>query len=89
MSVDTGIIMQLVGDLGSLGFILYLVHRTTTHTIPRLAAEYMASEQRQREDFKLILSEQRGDFLGALDRERQIQTGQTDRIIQAIRDMRE
>lgn len=86
MELDTGFFVTLIGDLGSLGFILYLVHRTTTHTIPRLAAEYMQSEQRLREDFKIILTEQRGDFLGALDRERQIQSDQTDRIIQAIRD---
>jgi len=87
--IGAGMLLQLVGDLGSLGFILWLVHRTTTHTIPRLAKEYMTGEERLREDFKSILNQQREDFMKALERERQILTDQTERIIQAIRDIQQ
>jgi hypothetical protein len=79
-------VIQLIGDLGSLGFILYLVHRTTTHTIPRLADAYIAAEDRLRQDFKEMLRIQRADFTEALERERQILTDQTERICIAIRD---
>lgn len=85
MSSEMGIWTQLIGDLGSLGFILYLVHRTTTHTIPRLAAEYMESEKRAREDFREILKQQRSDFRTELEREREVNSISTDRIVEAMR----
>jgi len=86
-NIDANMLVQLMGDLGSLGFILYLVHRTTTHTIPRLADAYIVAEERLRQDFKEMLQIQRHDFTDALERERQILTDQTERICIAIRDL--
>jgi homospermidine synthase len=85
MQIDGATIVNLIGDLGAIGLVFWLVYKTTTHTIPRLAKEYSDSEQRQRSDFKEILQQQRIDFLQALERERQFQTNQADRIIEAIR----
>jgi len=81
-------VISLIADLGAMGFILYLVHRTTTHTIPRLADSYMQGEAKQRADFKDALRSQREDFLSALEREREVQNGQADRIIDAIREIK-
>ncbi len=85
--MDASTIVQLIGDLGALGFILYLVHRTTTHTIPRLADQYLKAEEIARQDFKEILSQQREDFRAELERERQINGQQTERIIDTMRNL--
>lgn len=83
--MDPNVIVQLVSDLGSLGFILYLVHRTTTHTIPRLAQEYLQAEIRLREDFRAMLQQQRDDFRRELEREREIHGVNVSRLIDEIR----
>jgi glutathionylspermidine synthase len=86
--MDSSMLVQLIGDLGSLGFILWLVHRTTTHTIPRLAKEFAEATEKLRQDFKEILQAQREDFRRELEREREINGKQTERIIEAIRETR-
>lgn len=89
--------VELVSSLGTFGFVLWLVHRTTTHTIPRLAAENAARQEQQREDFlgaqnqtrddfRAALTEQRGDFKQEMEREREVHGGHIDQVISAIRE---
>lgn len=83
MGPDSQVMMNLVGNLGALGFIFWLVWRTTNHTIPRLAESFekAISEQRldhkeeldrARADYIKALTDQRTDFCTQLERERQL-----------------
>lgn len=76
------VLVKLISDLGSLGFIFWLVHRTTTQTIPRLAKNFEDAVERQRIDFKEqaekyresfmeLIREQRAQFFEELQRERE------------------
>ena len=64
-------IVELISQLGSMGFILWLVWRTTNHTIPRLAETFERGVREARADFKEILAQERQDFLHALGHERE------------------
>jgi hypothetical protein len=67
---EMSFVVELVSQLGSMGFILWLVWRTTNHTIPRLAKSFEDSTKEARNDFKEILALERGAFLEALKSER-------------------
>ena len=95
MTPNTQMMVELVSNLGSLGFILWLAHRLTTQTFPRLAQENneaQATARKEnneaqavtRKDFKESLALQRDDFRREMDREREIHGQQTSRIIDAI-----
>ena len=73
--------IQVFSNVPALGFVLWLSHRMTTHTIPRLANDFQASLQRQRDDFRASLKEQRDDFFSLLQRERDVHQEQIDRLI--------
>ena len=68
---ETGLIVELVSQLGSLGFILWLVWRTTNHTIPRLAESFERNLREAREDFKEMLRQERQDFREMSEKERE------------------
>lgn len=90
-------LVELVSSLGTFGFVLWLVHRTTTHTIPRLAAENAARQETQRadfidamgvtrDDFKESLAAQREAFQREMEREREVHGKHIDRLVDAIRE---
>ena len=60
--VEWNAIVGLVGDLGAMGFILWLTQRLTSHTIPRLASGFADASKQQRDDFREALSQQRSDL---------------------------
>jgi hypothetical protein len=66
------VMTQLVSALGPMGFVMWLVWRTTNHTIPRLAKSFEDAIDRQRGEFRETLTEQRADFMSSIDRERQV-----------------
>ena len=73
---------------GPMGFIMWLVVRTTNYTIPRLAKSFENAIDRQRADFKGMFETQREDFKSIISREQDTHEKQTDRIISAIKDMK-
>lgn len=60
--MSTDILMELITALGPMGFVMWLVHRTTTHTIPRLAKSFEDNIRNQRDDFKEMMTQQRSDY---------------------------
>ena len=62
------LLASLVADIGSVGFIVWIAHRLTTHTVPTLARENREALERQRADFRAALADQRRDLLDALDK---------------------
>lgn len=58
----SGMMMELVQVLGPMGFVMWLVHRTTTHTTPKMAKSFEEVIERQRADFKDMLAQQRKDY---------------------------
>ena len=90
-------LVQLLSSFGTFGFVLWLVHRTTTVTIPRLADENSARQEQQRsdfleaqrvsrEDFRGALLEQREAFQRELEREREVHGGHVESIVRSIRE---
>lgn len=63
---DYGVIMDVVGNVGALGIVFWLVHRTFSHTIPRLSKDFTAAIKEARDDFKEALRTQSTDFHGSL-----------------------
>lgn len=86
MTMET--IVALVGDSVAIAFILWLVHRMTTVTIPRIAAEFREGLENQREDFKEALKTQREQFAIEMERERQNHSAIVERVIDAIKEQR-
>jgi hypothetical protein len=78
------ILTQLVSALGPMGFVMWLVWRTTHHTIPRLAKSFEDATDRQRVDFKEIMHDQRQSFQQEMEHEREAHTKQMDRLAEAI-----
>jgi len=77
----------LAGDLGAMGFILWLTHRLTTHTIPRLADTFEASVRQQRADFREALAEQRSDFREWNQREHENHLEQSKALVESMREL--
>ncbi len=82
------VVVELVKLFGPMGFIMWIVWRTTNHTIPRLAKSFEDALDRQRADFKEMIERQRADFKEMIAREQQTHENQTDRIITAIEESR-
>lgn len=88
MTMDSSqLLVSLLGDLGAMGFILYLTHRLTTHTIPRLAEQFETATEKQRQDFKEMLAEQRQDFAAWHQRENAFHEAQTSSLVEAVKDL--
>lgn len=85
----TSLIAEAIKVLGPMGFILWLVHRNTTHTIPRLAKDYMDSQDKARQDFKEILVDQRETFIREMQREREVHGQSVDSIVDSIKELKE
>lgn len=60
--MDPKLVLALVGDLGAIGFVLWLAHRLTAVTIPAMTEAFAAAAERQRSDFRETLEKQRSDF---------------------------
>lgn len=76
-NVEVFRIIELVGGISAFGLLAWLVRRTFTHTIPRLAADFKEAMDRllsfardelkaTREEFRQEQREQRADFQNAL-----------------------
>lgn len=83
-SPSLDLMTQLVSALGPMGFVMWLVYRTTNHTIPRLAKSFEDAGDRQRSDFKEALNDQRDAFSREMERERQVHTEQMGRLASAV-----
>ena len=94
---EPGMLIELISSLGTFGFVLWLFHRTTTVTIPRMAAENASRQEQQRsdfldaqrvtrEDFRSALLNQRETFQREMEREREVHTRHVDTLVQAIRE---
>lgn len=68
--MNTQMIVSLIGDLGAMGFVLWLTWKLTNHTIPRLAKEFQEGVAAARKDFKDLLHEQRSDYKESLQQQR-------------------
>ena len=52
-------VINLVGNVGAIGFVVWLGHRLTTRTIPDMTQQFIEATQSQRSDFQESLREQR------------------------------
>lgn len=87
--MEQTLLVSLLSDLGSMGFILWLTHRLTTETIPRLARQFEVATEKQRMDFKDILAQQRADHLVALERTDRLHEAHVTRIVDAVDRLKE
>jgi len=78
--MDINNLIPAFSQIPALGFILWLSHRLTTQTIPRIANEFREDLSKQRDDFKDALKQQREDFAEQLEREREFHQTQLDRL---------
>jgi hypothetical protein len=80
---NANFILELVGNFGSLGVIIWLVVRTQNNTIPRLAKSFEEASEKARVafiddmklariDFKDALKSQREDFIRALEDQKKL-----------------
>lgn len=88
MGGDAQMLMSLIGDLGALGFVLWMAWRMTNHTIPRLAKSFEDATDRQRNDFKEMLKEQRDSCATMMEREREVHGQHVDRIVETLKELR-
>jgi predicted negative regulator of RcsB-dependent stress response len=100
MEETSKLFLDLVGNLGALGFIFWLVWRTTNHTIPRLAESFEKAVEAARKDYREASTQERADFMDALERQRQAtevqmgverehQKSQTDKLVDALKDLKD
>lgn len=82
--MDATLVTQLISAFGPFGFVMWLVWRTTNHTIPRLAQSFEAALDRQRAEFREYLQQQRADFERMIVREQQVHQEHVDRMIELI-----
>jgi len=87
--MDAALLTQLISARGPTGFVMWLVWRTTNHTIPRLAKAFEDASDRQRQDFREMLQQQRSDFERILDREQLLHKEQTDKLLTGMREFAE
>lgn len=83
MQIDT--VVQLVSDLGALGFVLWLAHRLTAKTIPDLTERYTSAADKQRADFRQMLEQQRVDFSDLHKRDHDVHEARMATMVDAIR----
>ena len=55
-----------LSNLGAVGFIILLTWRTFAHTIPKMLEKFEASSREARTEFRESLQRQRDDFRGIL-----------------------
>lgn len=67
---DVNFTVDIFSNLGALGFVFWLVWRTTNHTIPRLAKSFEEGLKDARTDFKEGLKDSRTDFRDGLKQQR-------------------
>ena len=80
-------IVQLIGDLGAIGFVLFLTHRLTTKTIPDLSKEFQDSAAKQRAEFSATLNRQREDFVKWHEREIDTHEKHVSSIVDALKEL--
>lgn len=64
-------IVDLISNVGAMGFVFMLVWRTTNHTIPRLAKSFERATKDAQQDFQKVLKQQRDDFQDTLREHRE------------------
>jgi len=67
--MEPEMLFDFVGDLGALGFVLWLARHLTTRTIPALTSSFATALDDQRNDFGATLDKQRADFAALHNRE--------------------
>lgn len=68
---EYSVIVDLISNVGAMGFVFMLVWRTTNHTIPRLARSFEKATKDAQQDFRNILQQQRDDFRDSLREHRE------------------
>jgi hypothetical protein len=93
LGTDASFFVEIISNLGALGFILWLVWRTTNHTIPRLAESFEKGIKEAREDHRVSLDQQRQDFRESLGESREFYAKQletqrlhNDKFLETIRE---
>ena len=92
---ETGMYINLFSNLGALTFILWLVWRTTNHTIPRLAKSFEDGLEKARQEYREVLAQQRQDFRDILGEQRDFfadriesEETKTHKIIEALKEFK-
>jgi len=71
---DYGSIIDLVSNVGAVGFVFLLVWRTFNFTIPKMVKSFELSLKDARQNFRDTLSQQRDDFRDMLREHREFIT---------------
>lgn len=90
------LIVKVISEVGSVGILLWLVHRTYSDTLPKITERFEKAlnklqesfenhVNRERDDFKSMLEQQRSDFERIISREQEIHITQTDKIAEAVK----
>jgi hypothetical protein len=77
---------NLVSNLGALGFIFWLVWRTTNHTIPRLAEDFQKGLKEARDDYRMSSKQQRDDLCKFFAEQLASERSKIDRLVDSMRD---
>jgi hypothetical protein len=64
-------VFNVVGDLGAIAIVFWLVIRVTNHTLPRLARTFEEGIRNARADFKVMADQQREDFFKLIEDHRE------------------
>ena len=81
------VMVDILADLGALGFVMWLVHRTMTHTIPEMAKSFLNAVQSIQATFEEMFKLQRTDFERIVQREQAFHEEQTNKVVQALEDL--
>lgn len=79
--------LNLISNLGAMGFVLWMSFRLTNHTIPRLATQFEEAVERQRQDFKDILQQQRADMLMMVDRQEKAHQEEVQKLVDSVKEL--
>jgi hypothetical protein len=96
---EFNLVFELINSLGPVGFIFWLVWRTTNRTIPRIVKnneerikdqrdDFLRESKIMREDFISVMSQQRDFFKEQIEREREIYQGQTTQVVDALKELK-
>lgn len=80
------VMFNLVSNLGALGFIFWLVWRTTNHTIPRLAEDFKNGLKEARDDYRATAKQQRDDLCKFFAEQLASERSKIDRLVDSMRD---
>ena len=70
--------LNLVGNLGALGLIFWLVYRTTSYTLPKITSDFEKSISQARTDYKDMMERERSDFRDIIEEQRAFFASQTE-----------